>query len=567
MSSPSSSPSTASSPSSTILPFGARISHDFWHALATLKLDTLKLSEAPVSIYGTYEAGARYTPGRPARLDLALGTPPPNVCALTGNLYVVNVGDHLATRKIELARDSQDTDLLVICHADLKKYVFTYYVRYACRSRLASYSRIEPPDATFSTLASQLAASPGTPHILADPSDHAIAFIDPTNGPSPGWPLHKAISLAPTESTTVDVVGYRGRRFPPVVLRVALQEATRIEVWEKDGSPTTIDLGSSMDPGILSSQARDLNLKLMRWRVAPSLDLASLSSTRCLVLGAGTLGCYVGRLLVAWGVNAMTFVDSGRVSFSNPSRQPLFTAADAAATTTSARGLPKAQAAADNLRAVVPTLKTQAHHLEIPMSGHSDAKLTVLDALDALVADHDALFILTDSRESRWLPTVLATRHNVPCFNAAIGFESFVALRHGGVGGEEVGCYFCNDVVAPMDSSKGRSLDEMCTVTRPGMACLASAHLVELFARAIGNLESPPHTTVRGTLTSIVTASPQKLAQCTACAPDIAALDNHELIRCVRTPSLAESISGLARLREAVDKMNDFWEDEEEEVL
>jgi len=36
----------------------------------------------------------------------------------------------------------------------------------------------------------------------------------------------------------------------------------------------------------------------MRWRILPSLDLEKISSTRCLLLGAGTLGCYVSRVLL-----------------------------------------------------------------------------------------------------------------------------------------------------------------------------------------------------------------------------------------------------------------------------
>lgn len=42
----------------------------------------------------------------------------------------------------------------------------------------------------------------------------------------------------------------------------------------------------------------DLNLKLMRWRIMPSLDLEKIAGTRCLLLGAGTLGCYVARGLL-----------------------------------------------------------------------------------------------------------------------------------------------------------------------------------------------------------------------------------------------------------------------------
>ena len=45
----------------------------------------------------------------------------------------------------------------------------------------------------------------------------------------------------------------------------------------------------------LADQAVDLNLKLMCWRILPALDLEKVASTRCLLLGAGTLGCYVAR--------------------------------------------------------------------------------------------------------------------------------------------------------------------------------------------------------------------------------------------------------------------------------
>lgn len=58
------------------------------------------------------------------------------------------------------------------------------------------------------------------------------------------------------------------------------------------------DLAPMMDPTKLADQAVDLNLKLMRWRILPSLELDKVASTRCLLLGAGTLGCYVARVLM-----------------------------------------------------------------------------------------------------------------------------------------------------------------------------------------------------------------------------------------------------------------------------
>lgn len=48
----------------------------------------------------------------------------------------------------------------------------------------------------------------------------------------------------------------------------------------------------------LADQAVDLNLKLIKWRIAPGLELEKIKHTKCLLLGAGTLGCYVARNLV-----------------------------------------------------------------------------------------------------------------------------------------------------------------------------------------------------------------------------------------------------------------------------
>lgn len=177
-----------------------------------------------------------------------------------------------------------------------------------------------------------------------------------------------------------------------------------------------------------------------------------------------------------WGIRNITFVDSAKVSFSNPVRQPLFEFDDCLN-----GGKPKAQCAADSLKRIFPGVvsdqywkgmmslqlthaqNAQAHSFLIPMPGHpvstSAEKQTSEEVrqLEDLINSHDAIFLLMDSRESRWLPTVIAASEGKIVINAALGFDSYLVMRHGGSpdsGGEKrLGCYYCNDVVPPMDVS------------------------------------------------------------------------------------------------------------------
>ncbi|ERL91645.1 hypothetical protein D910_08973 [Dendroctonus ponderosae] len=283
--------------------------------------------------------------------------------------------------------------------------------------------------------------------------------------------------------------------------------------WEKNErdrlGPKVAHMKSTLDPAVLAENSVDLNLKLMKWRVVPDINLEKIKFTKCLLLGSGTLGCCVARSLLAWGVRTITMVDNSTVSFSNPVRQSLFTYED------SVKMRPKAEAAADRLKEIFPGVKSKGVQLTIPMPGHTVSESTVeqttksVAVLTDLIKESDVVFLLMDSRESRWLPAMLGSFYNkVAAFvsnyfqiviNAALGFDSYLVMRHGAqagnassdaspkelkgfqfIEGRNLGCYFCNDVTAPGDSVKNRTLDQQCTVTRPGIAQIAGALAVEL---------------------------------------------------------------------------------------
>ncbi|KAJ3190113.1 Autophagy protein 7 [Gaertneriomyces sp. JEL0708] len=448
-----------------------------------------------------------------------------------------------------------------------------------------------------------------------------VGFADPSSlSRNPGWPLRNLLILIKRRwgLSRVQVLCYResakGGANNSFVLNLSLPgdlnaDCPKFVGWEKNAAgklaPRMVDLAPLMDPKRLADTAVDLNLKLMRWRVMPSLPLEKIASTKCLLLGSGTLGCYVARSLLGWGVRHITFVDNGRVSFSNPVRQPLFTFDDCLD-----GGAPKAVAAARNLSKIFPGVTAAGYQLSIPMPGHPvDSDISLRDAgqqLSTLIQEHDAVFLLTDSRESRWLPSVLGASYGKIVINAALGFDTFLVMRHGMrtapllesrevdeplLSKHSLGCYFCNDVVAPTDSMKDRTLDQQCTVTRPGISAMASAMAVELLVSILNHPQgawaaadttaSPSEPTkeplgliphqIRGFLTHFnnLLVVGQSYDKCTACSAKILKLYEEEgmdfVAKVVASPDYLEEVSGLKELHQETDLLGVDWEADEED--
>ena len=433
----------------------------------------------------------------------------------------------------------------------------------------------------------------------------------------------------------------------------------KVTGWERNEQnklvSRTVDLGSYLDPSKLADQAVDLNLKLIKWRISPSINLDTIKHTSCLLLGAGTLGSYVARNLMGWGVRKITFVDNARVSYSNPVRQPLYEFRDCLE-----GGSRKAERAAEALQQIYPGIESAGFHMSVPMAAHpivdEDRVRKEFEKLKSLIESHDAVFLLMDTRESRWLPTVMAKAAGKIVINTALGFDTFVVMRHGltppsppqsqegtvieqpeaetnplkaaaadtveaagearspslarhssTAEGEEVGCYFCSDVVAPADSLKSATLDQQCTVTRPGAAPMASAMAVELLVsltqhRLRGRAPAPapptsgsanqiqpapptdpskpdshplgtvPHQ-LRGYMSTWQTIQVKGKAYdcCSACSPailDAYRKDGWEFVkRAINEKGFVEEVSGLAevqRLAEQAEREMEEWDEEDD---
>ncbi|XP_054407686.1 ubiquitin-like modifier-activating enzyme ATG7 isoform X15 [Pongo abelii] len=634
-------------------PFSSALDVGFWHELTQKKLNEYRLDEAPKDIKGYYYNGD--SAGLPARLTLEFSAfdmsapTPARCCPAVGTLYNTNTLESFKTADKKLLLEQAANEIwesiksgaalenpvllnkfLLLTFADLKKYHFYYWFCYPALclpeslpliqgpvglDQRFSLKQIEALECAYDNLC-QTEGVTALPYFLIKYDENmvlvsllkhysdffqgqrtkiTIGVYDPCNlAQYPGWPLRNFLVLAAhrwsSSFQSVEVLCFRDRTMQgardvahSIIFEVKLPEMAfspdcpKAVGWEKNQKggmgPRMVNLSECMDPKRLAESSVDLNLKLMCWRLVPTLDLEKVVSVKCLLLGAGTLGCNVARTLM----NAKGF------------------------------------------------------NMSIPMPGHpvNFSSVTLeqarrdVEQLEQLIESHDVIFLLMDTRESRWLPAVIAASKRKLVINAALGFDTFVVMRHGlkkpkqqGAGdlcpnhlvasadllgsslfanipGYKLGCYFCNDVVAPGDSTRDRTLDQQCTVSRPGLAMIAGALAVELMVSVLQHPEGgyaiasssddrmnePPTSLglvphqIRGFLSRFDNVLPVSLAfdKCTACSSKV--LDQYEregfnfLAKVFNSShSFLEDLTGLTLLHQETQAA-EIWDMSDDETI
>uniref|UniRef100_A0A915DZ13 THIF-type NAD/FAD binding fold domain-containing protein n=1 Tax=Ditylenchus dipsaci TaxID=166011 RepID=A0A915DZ13_9BILA len=274
----------------------------------------------------------------------------------------------------------------------------------------------------------------------------------------------------------------------------------------------------------------------------------------------------------------------------------------------------KAEAAANSLKKIYPLVDANGIDMKIPMPGHpySDKEKSEVEKscqqLDQLIQANDVIFLVMDSRESRWLPTLMAAVHNKLAITVALGFDSYVVIRHGVqalnttssqppsttpnanehtridfssiVPGPELGCYFCSDVTAPGNSMLDRTLDQQCTISRSGISMIASGMAIELLASVLQHelgqaaparlaevdensslLGATPHQ-LRGFLSRfhMMTPTVRRFDKCTACGLEVVRLYKEQGFRFLHMvfhdPEALERVTGLLELQQSANELN-----------
>ncbi|XP_041785645.1 ubiquitin-like modifier-activating enzyme atg7 isoform X6 [Anopheles merus] len=555
------------------LPFQSFIHNDFWHKYVDIKIDIDRLNETGRTILGTIALRKNKVPmvevtcsslNTKYEDDSVLGFRCKGILLNHNTLETFKNCDKKAVLKMEAIKLYSDllkqesiqssSDLVKFCllsFADIKKYKFYHWFAFPAPTELIFKYDDEK---TITSISEERLRScivqflyrkptPNEPFFIYDVNkgikliseyiQHRNKFAnfreqdlnnlyfccyDPSGhdiSSPPGWQFRQFLTylvitspaLAEQGIKCIRITGGTASELQFSEMRIYLpKHVSNVNSlsswvgWESDENgkylPRLTSLNNSMSPKRLAENAINLNLKLMKWRLVPSINLTGISRTKCLLLGAGTLGCNVARSLLIV-MNAALGFDSYLVMRHGFQRNNI-------------------------------------------MEAEGDTNLS---------------------------STVIGGFHKINCC--------------------DLGCYFCNDIVAPGNSMKDRTLDQQCTVTRPGVSSMASALAVELMISIIQHGDAPayyrtpksdpyaqqqepegllgiiPHS-IRGnisTLQSMVTAT-VRYANCVACSSLVleryATSGQNFIINILNGSESLEAIAGLHKLISSIDEVNNM---------
>lgn len=167
----------------------------------------------------------------------------------------------------------------------------------------------------------------------------------------------------------------------------------------------------------MASSPDPRSARYARQRILPGFGengQARLAAARIVVIGAGGLGSAVLPVLAAAGVGTITVVDDDLVDETNLHRQLLHTPADL--------GRPKAESAADTLRALSPETTVIAHR-----------GLFTAAAAAALLGSADLLIDGSDTNQTRFAANDAAAAAGIPLvWGSALRWSGQVGVAWGG---------------------------------------------------------------------------------------------------------------------------------------
>ncbi|KAH8739202.1 hypothetical protein FG386_003580 [Cryptosporidium ryanae] len=374
------------------------------------------------------------------------------------------------------------------------------------------------------------------------------------------------------------------------------------EIEMNDNKLLLFDFKMHFDSYTIQQKMNNINIDLIKWRIAPEFDPDKFKNLRFLLIGSGTLGCSVSRNLIGWGIRNISMIDNSEVSLNNPPRQCLFTFEDAKLKKN------KASAAVERLRYICPDLIGNGLPFNVPILGdptiNNDEFIKACEKLKEKIQNSDVILLLTDTKESRLIPTILTSFINrnhrnkdkpILCITVGLGFDSFIVTRNTFIENKIIsdqnnnlnincnGCYFCGDLsVNSKNDLYDISIDQQCSVVRTGNSYIASSIAVELIINLSQSDEYwnsvysdsnkniiglYPHC-IRGFLNnfSIVNSSIQRNDNCIACSNKISnKISNNErkfLSQIFNDPKKLEIFSGLDKYKKNMESninmVNDF---------